>query len=733
MLLLGYSTTLAWTNNLSNWTTTTLPQSATWTTITFSPTLNRYLIMDSVGKILRSDDFGVTWIDDGVDLEGSLSNDCERIMWVPFLELFVATSSVDFEYVNIFTSPDGITWTKQYTTGQFHILRNGYYVEEFGIILLNFSHFEGSRIRTYYSYDGIEWNVGTVDVNPGAQASFQSAWSPKLGKFIGIRGRRESPNITPAVYESTNGYDWKMVRNFTEISSSFHFYQPSNTLITWAPHLNKFVLLGNANSGENNYGMSSDGRFWDTSSDTLPHQTWQKLQYIPVMNKLVAVSTTGVYESTDGEEWTEIETIGTSGSWHDFYMATNYVELNPHPTITTVVPNAIEIGTEEDITIEVHGSNFRYNSIVGLENVGLETTYIDRSTLEAVVPSSFAEQIQSLTLSVTTPPPGGGTASRTYEIVDIRPKPTTIDPVLMNVGSESFWLTIEGSDFFDGCVVTWDDAPLPTNFISSTKIEAYVDESLLTASGTHNIIVINPSGAPSNVIEYVVSRFEDVPVSLVDIGVGTPTIDHDTNSVIMHGGNSSALSAGTNVGFNVDLTGWTAIAISFERIWGLSFYDDDFSDSEFTISLYFQKHFEDVDYPSTSWTYNRPRSSNTNGIGFLCGYRRTYTFPPAANYFHHNVGVLTNDYLMTEVATGSSSEDSNPATIRHVWTPDFYNEQFTTSIYINNVLRWERTAACPDINIVSDFSVASVGFHYHRYSNTGVGVTLNNITCEVNR
>jgi uncharacterized protein (TIGR03437 family) len=101
----------------------------------------------------------------------------------------------------------------------------------------------------------------------------------------------------------------------------------------------------------------------------------------------------------------------------------------------------------------------------------------------------------------------------------------------MDAGGPTVTKTLGGVGFVDGAVAYWDSAPLPTQFVDSTKLKATISSSLTALSGFHQLTVRNPNGPVTGSIEMMVA-----PV-LLTIGPSLPT------------GGQSAIITATGIGF----------------------------------------------------------------------------------------------------------------------------------------------------------------------------------------
>ena len=73
------------------------------------------------------------------------------------------------------------------------------------------------------------------------------------------------------------------------------------------------------------------------------------------------------------------------------------------------------------------------------------------------------------------------------------PTLTSISPTSKPVGSADFTLTVNGSNFISGSVVRWNGSGRATTFVSSAQLTATILASDITAAGTAQVTVFNPT------------------------------------------------------------------------------------------------------------------------------------------------------------------------------------------------------------------------------------------------
>ena len=87
-----------------------------------------------------------------------------------------------------------------------------------------------------------------------------------------------------------------------------------------------------------------------------------------------------------------------------------FTVTNAVPTITALSPSSVTAGSP-DRTITISGSGFVPTSIVRSNGVLVMSTYVNGGTLTAVVPSNHLINAGTVAITVTNPPPGGGTSA----------------------------------------------------------------------------------------------------------------------------------------------------------------------------------------------------------------------------------------------------------------------------------------------------------------------------------
>jgi len=269
---------------VASWAVRTAPSTISWSSITWSATLNRFVavggsataadVMTSSAVALppqRTPATNAVWTD---------------VTWSPDRQLFVAVGASV-----VMTSPDGITWTAR-TVAEANNWKGVCWSSTLGLFV---AVAQDGTHRVMTSVDGLTWTAQTA----AAALQWQKVtWAPALGLFcaVAIDG---SPN---SIMTSPDGVTW------TQRAGS------PGWAIAWSPALHLFVTVNTQPS------TSPDGITW-TLRTPPSNNTWFGVTWAPEVGLFVAVSVNGTSDSThramasaDGITWTGY-TTPNAGTW----------------------------------------------------------------------------------------------------------------------------------------------------------------------------------------------------------------------------------------------------------------------------------------------------------------------------------------------------------------------------------------------------------------------------------
>ncbi len=104
-----------------------------------------------------------------------------------------------------------------------------------------------------------------------------------------------------------------------------------------------------------------------------------------------------------------------------------FTVLNPVPVLSSISPSSITAGSPE-FTLTLTGNNFVNTSVVSFNGQQLQTTYINSTGLEAVVPATAVQTPSDYSVKVINPAPGGGESASLLFTVTIPLEVTITSP-----------------------------------------------------------------------------------------------------------------------------------------------------------------------------------------------------------------------------------------------------------------------------------------------------------------
>ncbi|MCI1189391.1 IPT/TIG domain-containing protein [Hymenobacter sp. DH14] len=262
---------------------------------------------------------------------------------------------------------------------------------------------------------------------------------------------------------------------------------------------------------------------------------------------LVATSPTGLFVLSDASGYNAAPTLSAmpnavaSNTANTAFRGVAFapVAAVAAPTITNFTPTSGTAGT----TVTVTGTDFTGATALTLNGVAITGfTVVNSTTITFTVPAGAT----SGPIAVTTP---ASTATSTASFTVTLPAPTitSLSPATAVAGGAAFTLTVNGTGFLSGSVVSFNGTALTTTFVSATQLTAAVPASAIATAGTYNVTVANPSanqGGTSAAATFTVTA------------PPAPTITGFTPARALAGTgftltiNGTNLTAGTTVNFN---------------------------------------------------------------------------------------------------------------------------------------------------------------------------------------
>lgn len=179
---------------------------------------------------------------------------------------------------------------------------------------------------------------------------------------------------------------------------------------------------------------------------------------------------------------------------------------NPLPNITSLSPPSAYIGGPA-VTLTIAGTGFMSGSIAYLNNFALTTTFVSSTKISAFVPSSDLTSNFTNSVSVTNPPPGGGSSvGFTFNIIALDPTLSYTAPGSVVAGSAPTPIILNGQNFMNGATVLVNGASLPATYLSSQQLQIQPTAAQIATPNLVQLAVRNPSpGSTSPSIYFNVS------------------------------------------------------------------------------------------------------------------------------------------------------------------------------------------------------------------------------------
>jgi centrosomal CEP192-like protein/beta-propeller repeat-containing protein/ASPM-SPD-2-Hydin domain-containing protein len=124
----------------------------------------------------------------------------------------------------------------------------------------------------------------------------------------------------------------------------------------------------------------------------------------PLVNGLVRWGTNGFAFLGQGS------TFGTQAVYSLTSSIAKSTTSNPVPKLTSLAPSSLPQGSF-DSQVTLNGQGFAARSVVNWNGTPLQTTYVAKSVLTAIVPSVDLAKSGTAAMTVTNPAPGGGTSN----------------------------------------------------------------------------------------------------------------------------------------------------------------------------------------------------------------------------------------------------------------------------------------------------------------------------------
>jgi len=184
-------------------------------------------------------------------------------------------------------------------------------------------------------------------------------------------------------------------------------------------------------------------------------------------------------------------------------------------TLQAILPQSVIFGTISSTQGSCNGSGEFYCDLGSIASGGSATVTV------AVTPTvsgklALTANVSSVSYDpIATNNQASVSTSVSGSLFSPPPVATQLSPALIQAGSNSFILTVDGEDFSSASTVLWNGQALPTTMISGGQLTATVDASLVKQLGWSLISVSSaaPGGGQSGVLPFSIYQVVDVPAN----------------------------------------------------------------------------------------------------------------------------------------------------------------------------------------------------------------------------
>jgi trimeric autotransporter adhesin len=173
------------------------------------------------------------------------------------------------------------------------------------------------------------------------------------------------------------------------------------------------------------------------------------------------------------------------------------VNMLTTPFVISYLSPSAAVAGGPAFTLTVGGSGFASGAVVQWNGTPLATSKLSDYVLSVNVPSNLIAAAGTAQISVANP--GEPVLASKAFSINVPPPPAilTVTPNQVDAGTVTFPLSLSGSGFVAGSIVSLSGTPLSTTFVNASALTASVPASLARTSGRFSVTVKNPDGSVS--------------------------------------------------------------------------------------------------------------------------------------------------------------------------------------------------------------------------------------------
>jgi len=307
----------------------------------------------------------------------------------------------------------------------------------------------------------------SASVAPGAQHAFQF-------------------NVTAPATAGTYSFQWQMVRDNTEwfgqtsAASSIAVTNPAPSITLISP--------ASAAKGGAAFTLTVNGSGFVSGAVVTFNGQNRTTTFVNAAQLTASIPATDIQSAG-----TYAVTVVNPAPGGGASAAATFTVNNPGPAVSSLSPASATRGGAA-FTLSVNGSNFATGAVVTFNGQNRTTTFVSASQLTASIPATDLQAAGAYAVTVVNPAPGGGASTAaTFTVNNPAPAVSSLSPASATKGGAAFTLTVNGSNFVSGAVVTFNGQNRTTTFVSATQLTASIPATDLQAAGTYAVTAVNPA------------------------------------------------------------------------------------------------------------------------------------------------------------------------------------------------------------------------------------------------
>jgi Lamin Tail Domain/IPT/TIG domain len=175
--------------------------------------------------------------------------------------------------------------------------------------------------------------------------------------------------------------------------------------------------------------------------------------------------------------------------------AATLVVFDDAPRLVRLTPDKTGTGAE-DLELTIEGERFQRGAVVMIGSAAVETEFISKTLLKAILPASLFTKVGTINAQVKN---ADGNLSNTLTLaVDYGPLMTRLSPKRLRAGSGAVGLTIGGVAFKPGITLFVNEVAVPTTFVSDTSFTARIPAEMTAQAGKLTLQARHTDGGRSN-------------------------------------------------------------------------------------------------------------------------------------------------------------------------------------------------------------------------------------------